>query len=118
MPEEYTPLEHKAAKAAVFVSCLVIGGLVAIVVGVLIGSLWGCLVGPVMGFIVAFVNPFIAASAAESAERLEAWSSPDPHQTWTISKRAAIGAAWPVALPYFVIVSCFYWSINKHFPSS
>lgn len=117
MSQEYSPQEHKAAKTAVFVSCLVIGGLLAIVVGTLIGSLWGCVVGPVMGFIVAFVNPFIAASAAEYAERLEAWSSPDSHQAWTISKRAAIGAGWPITLAYYVIVSCFYWSINKHFPS-
>lgn len=116
MPEEHTPLEHKAAKATVFASCVFVGGLVSVIVGWLIGSQWGCLVGPAMGFIVAFVNPFIAASAAEGAEKLEEWSSPDPHQPWTISKRATIGAAWPVTIPYFVVVSCFYWSINKHFP--
>ncbi len=116
MTENLTPREHNAAKAAVFVSCLIVGGIVAVLVSGLLGSLLGCFSALVLGFAAAFMNPFIAASAADAAERLEAWSSPDSYEPWTFSKKAYTGAGWPVTLPYWVIVSSFYWSINQHFP--
>jgi len=116
MTENLTPREHNAAKVAIFVSCLIVGGIVAILVSSLLGSLGGCLLALALGFVVAFINPFIAASAAQAAERLEAWSSPDSYQSWPFSKKAYVGSGWPVTLPYWVIVSSFYWSINQHFP--
>jgi hypothetical protein len=69
----------------------------------------------VVGPLVAISHPFVAAVAVQVCEDLHKWAFPDTYEPWSVEKRVAHGAAWPVTLCFWVVVSVFYAAINRLF---
>lgn len=111
MTRRPSPEEH-AGKLFLFLgSCAVGIGASLLMYRISESVAWGITAGVVVGL----ANPFVAAAAVKVCEALHHWAFPDTHEKWSVEKQVGHGAAWPLTLLFWVVVSVFYAAINRLF---